>query len=71
MPGAVARTSARALNNATLPFVLSLANQGHEEALKADLHLMAGLNIHRGNVTYQAVAEDLNYDFVPPEQAIG
>ena len=71
MPGAVARTSARALNNATLPFVLSLANQGYVAALKSDPHLMAGLNIHKGSVTYQAVASDLNYDFTPPEQAIG
>ncbi len=71
MPGAVARTSARALNNATLPFVLSLADQGYAVALKVDPHLLAGLNIHRGRVTCQAVAEDLNYDFVLPEEAIG
>ncbi|MBT3914870.1 MAG: alanine dehydrogenase [Rhodospirillaceae bacterium] len=70
MPGAVARTSARALNNATLPFVLDLANKGYVQALNDDPHLMAGLNIHKGHVTYEAVARDLGMDFVPPAEAI-
>jgi alanine dehydrogenase len=70
MPGAVARTSARALNNATLPFVLDLANKGYVQALIDDPHLMAGLNIHKGHVTYEAVARDLGMDFVPPAEAI-
>ena len=70
MPGAVARTSARALNNATLPFVIDLANKGYQRALKDDPHLMNGLNIHKGHVTYEAVAHDLGLEYVPPAEAI-
>lgn len=66
MPGGVARTSTMALTNATLPFALELANKGLGPALAADPHLMAGLNVHDGKVTYQAVAESLGYDFVDP-----
>ncbi len=57
MPGAVARTSTFALNNATLPFVLALADHGCREALARDPHLRAGLNVHAGTLTCQAVAE--------------
>tara|TARA_B100000315_G_scaffold259375_1_gene315157 strand:- start:4054 stop:5169 length:1116 start_codon:yes stop_codon:yes gene_type:complete len=71
MPGAVARTSARALNNATLPFVIDLANKGYQQALQDDPHLLNGLNIHKGHVTYEAVARDLGMDFLPPAKAIG
>ncbi len=71
MPGAVARTSTFALTNATLPFVLQLAGLGPRQALERDLHLRAGLNVHRGQVTYEAVARDLGYDYVAPEQAFG
>jgi alanine dehydrogenase len=63
MPGAVARTSAFALNNATLPFVLKLANQGAEAAMKADPHLAAGLNVSGGKIRHQAVAEALGVPF--------
>lgn len=70
MPGSVPRTSAQALNNATLPYVLALADKGLH-ALHEDPHLLAGLNVHRGNVTNQAVAEALGYDFVAPEHALG
>ena len=56
MPGAVARTSTFALNNATLPFTLALAEQGAEEAMKANPHLRAGLNVYKGTLTYKAVA---------------
>jgi len=59
MPGAVARTSAFALNNATLPFALKLANLGAEKAMSANRHLAAGLNISGGNVRHRAVAEAL------------
>ncbi len=59
MPGAVARTSAFALNNATLPFTLALANLGLEGALKADPHLADGLNVHDGAITHPAVAAAL------------
>ena len=57
MPGAVARTSTFALNNATLPFISSLAEQGAEKAMISDRHLLEGLNIYQGELTYQAVAE--------------
>jgi len=63
MPGAVARTSAFALNNATLPFVLKLANQGAEAAMKADPHLAAGLNVYKGKITFKAVADDLDLPY--------
>ena len=63
MPGAVARTSAFALNNATLPFALKLASQGAEAAMKADPHLAAGLNVSNGKIRHQAVAEALGLPF--------
>jgi alanine dehydrogenase len=67
MPGAVARTSAFALNNATLPFVLALADKGWARALSEDPHLRAGLNVHRGQVTHAAVARDRGFQYVNPE----
>jgi alanine dehydrogenase len=70
MPGAVPRTSTFALNNATLPFVLALAKKGAKQAMADDPHLMEGLNIHRGMVTYEDVAHDLNYDYVPAKEAL-
>ncbi|MGR6328261.1 alanine dehydrogenase [Sphingomonas sp. XXL09] len=63
MPGAVARTSAFALNNATLPFALKLANMGAEAAMKADAHLANGLNVYHGKITHHAVAEALDLPF--------
>ncbi|HEX8192502.1 MAG TPA: alanine dehydrogenase [Allosphingosinicella sp.] len=63
MPGAVARTSAFALNNATLPFALKLANLGAEAAMAADPHLAAGLNVSAGKIRHQAVAEALDLPF--------
>ncbi len=63
MPGAVARTSTFALNNATLPFVLALANKGYSKALADNEHLSRGLNIHKGDLTYAAVAESLDLPF--------
>lgn len=63
MPGAVARTSAFALNNATLPFVLKLANLGAERAMASDPHLAAGLNVAGGHIRHQAVAEALSLPF--------
>jgi alanine dehydrogenase len=71
MPGAVARTSTFALTNATLPYVIRLANLGAEAALREDKHLREGLNVHAGNVTYEAVARDLGYEYVPFEKAFG
>lgn len=70
MPGAVARTSTFALNNATLPFILALANKGPRAALAADPHLRAGLNVHAGKVTYQAVAGALNLPFTDATSAL-
>ena len=70
MPGAVSRTSTHALNNATLPYVLALADRGLHGALDADPHLRRGLNIYAGMVTDAAVAEALGYDHVPAERAL-
>lgn len=67
MPGAVARTSTFALNNATLPHGLALANHGWQQALKSDLHLRHGLNVCQGKVTYQAVALALDLPYTDPE----
>ena len=64
MPGAVARTSTFALNNATLPFVLRLADQGPAAAMAADPHLAAGLNVAGGHIRHAAVAEALDLPFV-------
>src|SRR3989338_17219 len=68
MPGGVARTSAFALNNATLPFVLTLAQKGYKKAMLGNHHLLAGLNVCQGHVTYKAVAQDLGYTYVDPEK---
>ena len=72
MPGAVPQTSAAALNNATLPYGLALADKGlealhtHSEIGRG---LLAGLNVHKGQVTSKAVAESLNLKYVEPEVA--
>jgi alanine dehydrogenase len=70
MPGAVARTSAVALNNATLPFVLTLADRGWRRALADDPHLRNGLNTCRGHLTQPAVAHDLALPLITPERAL-
>ncbi len=71
MPGGVPRTSTFALNNATLPYVLTLANKGYRQALTDDPHLRAGLNVHRGQVTCEEVAEALGQSYTDPLKAIG
>lgn len=71
MPGAVPRTSTFALNNATLPYIVSIANKGYKAALLGDPHLLNGLNVYRGMVTCRSVAENLGYDFVDPREALG
>lgn len=71
MPGAVARTSTFALNNATLPFTLALADKGYRGALEADPHLREGLNVLAGKVTYKAVASAHGLEYVAPEKALG
>ena len=71
MPGAVPRTSAFALNNATLPFTLALADKGYRAALRDDPHLRNGLNVHLGRITHAAVARDLGYEYQPATEALG
>ncbi|MDI9817705.1 MULTISPECIES: alanine dehydrogenase [unclassified Legionella] len=70
MPGAVPRTSTFALNNATLPFILSMVTKGVKLALLSDGHLLNGLNVHKGMITYEAVARELGYDFVDAAEAL-
>jgi alanine dehydrogenase len=70
MPGAVPRTSTFALNNVTRPFVMALAEYGAHKAMIDNHHLLAGLNVHRGKVTYEDVARDLGYDYVPAREAL-
>lgn len=66
MPGAVARTSTLALQNATLPFTIEIADKGYKKALQDNVHLLNGLNVYDGKVTYQAVAKDLGYQYQDP-----
>jgi alanine dehydrogenase len=70
MPGAVARTSTLALNNATLPFALSLSMKGYRQALLSDPDLRNGLNVHKGKITCKAVADDLGIDYQPATDAL-
>lgn len=70
MPGGVARTSTYALNNVTLPHTLHIANLGWRAALKADPHLLNGLNVYNGQITCKPVAEVQEYDYVPAQSAI-
>ncbi|MBC3872957.1 alanine dehydrogenase [Undibacterium flavidum] len=70
MPGAVARTSTFALNNATVGHAVALASKGWKQALLDDAHLRNGLNVCEGKVTYEAVARDLGYDYVPANNVL-
>ena len=70
MPGGVARTSTYALNNVTLPLALQIADKGVTKALTDNPHLLAGLNVCKGKVTYEAVAKDLGYTYVDPRKAL-
>ncbi len=70
MPGAVARTSTFALNNATIAHAVSLADKGWKQALRDSVHLRNGLNVARGKVTYEAVAGALGYDYVHAESLL-
>jgi len=70
MPGMVPRTSTHALTNATLPYVLDLANRGFAEAVNADSALARGVNVYRGRITNAAVAEAMGMAFVPLEQLL-
>jgi alanine dehydrogenase len=70
MPGGVPRTSTFALNNATLPFVLALADKGWKKALADDPHLKSGLNVASGKVTCKPVADALGYEYIEPESVL-
>ncbi|MFC4654522.1 alanine dehydrogenase [Rheinheimera marina] len=70
MPGAVPLTSTFALNNATLPFIIRLANKGYKQALLDDAHLLNGLNVINGQVVNQHVAEALSLPYTDPRQAL-
>lgn len=70
MPGAVARTSTQALTNATLPYLLELANLGPRQAMLANPNLLAGLNIHAGFVCNASVAKSLSLESLPPQEAL-
>ncbi|SYZ81728.1 alanine dehydrogenase [Vibrio paracholerae] len=70
MPGAVARTSTFALNNATLPYIVKLANKGYQKALLEDAGFLKGLNVIHGKVTYKEVAENFGLDYIDPAKAI-
>ena len=70
MPGAVARTATIALGNATMPFMLALADKGWKQACADDEHLLAGLNVHAGQLTYYAVGKALGIDVISPALAL-
>ena len=70
MPGGVPRTSTLALNKATLPFLSKLANEGYKKALKKDKNFLAGLNVHKGVVTYKAVADIFGHQYISPSEVI-
>ncbi len=70
MPGAVARTSTFALNNATLPYIVKLANLGYQRALLEDKGLLAGLNILKGQVTCKEVADSFNLPYINAIEAL-
>ena len=70
MPGGVPRTSTIALNKATLPLLVKLANKGYQKALSEDKNFLAGLNVHKGHVTYKAVADVFGHEYVNPGDAI-
>ena len=70
MPGGVARTSTMALTNATMPFAVTIANKGAKQALLDDEHLLAGLNVAAGKITYKPVADVLGYEYVEPSVAL-
>jgi alanine dehydrogenase len=70
MPGALPQTSTYALNNATLPYGIAIANKGYKQALLDDEALLKGLNTYNGHVTYKAVADDQGLEFVDPKTAL-
>ncbi|WP_374718719.1 alanine dehydrogenase [Parageobacillus toebii] len=71
MPGAVPRTSTLALTNVTIPYALQIANKGVHQAIADNPALKLGVNVANGEITYEAVARDLGYNYVPVEEALG
>ena len=69
-PGGVPRTSTIALNKATLPYLVKLANRGYQKALSEDKNFLAGLNVFKGHVTYKAVADVFGHEYVDPTKII-
>jgi len=70
MPGAVAQTSTHALNNATLPYTLQIANKGYKQAMLDNPHLLNGLNVHKNHLTIEAVARNLGKEYTPALEAL-
>ena len=70
MPGGVPRTSTFALNKATLPYLVKLADKGYQKALSEDKNFLAGLNVCQGKVTYKAVADVFGHKYISPMEAI-
>ena len=70
MPGGVPRTSTMALNKATLPLLIKLADQGYKKTLGEDKNYLAGLNLYKGKVTFKGVADAFKLKYTPPDQAI-
>ena len=70
MPGGVPRTSTFALNKATLPYLVKLANKGYQKALGEDKNFLAGLNVCQGKVTYKAIADVFGHEYISPMGAI-
>jgi alanine dehydrogenase len=70
MPGAVPRTSTYALSNATLPYLMQLAEEGIQNAIRNDPALAKGVNVYQGKITYEAVAEALGLEYTPLESMI-
>jgi alanine dehydrogenase len=70
MPGGVPRTSTMALNKATLPMLIKIADQGYKKTLKENKNYLAGLNVFKGQITYKGVADAFNLKYTPPENLI-
>ncbi len=70
MPGGVPRTSTMALNKATLPLLIKLADKGYRQTLSENKNYLSGLNIHKGKITFKGVADAFNFEYTPPEKAI-
>ena len=70
MPGGVPRTSTIALNNAILPFITKLANDGYNKTLKNDSNFLAGLNVHKGQITYKAVADAFGHTYYDAKELL-